>query len=46
MRKWLLVVFIGMVMAIQLYGIVHEHTNEEIKEIDCIAESTMSVYME
>lgn len=46
MRKCLLVVFIGMVMAIQLYGIMHERTNEEIEKVDCIAESTIAVYME
>jgi hypothetical protein len=45
-RKCLLVVFIGMVLAINIYGIVHKHTIEEVKEVDHIAESTITVYME
>lgn len=46
MRKFLLVVLIGMVLAMNLYGIVKEFMKNEIKEIDHIEETTITVYME
>ena len=46
MKKFLLVVLIGMVLALNLYGIVNKIMNDEIKEIDHIKETTITVYME
>lgn len=46
MKKFILVVFIGMVLAINLYGIVNKLMTEEVNEIDHVAETTMTVYME
>lgn len=46
MRKILLVVLIGMVLAINLYGIVNKFMVEDVKEIDHIKETTITVYME
>lgn len=46
MKKFLLVVLIGMVLAMNLYGIVNEFMTEEIKEIDHIKETTVTVYTE
>lgn len=46
MRKFLLVVLIGMVLAIDLYGIVNKFMVEDVKEIDHIKETTITVYME
>lgn len=46
MRKFLLVVFIGMVLGISIYGAIEEIMNEEIKEVDHIEETTTTVYME
>lgn len=46
MRKFLLVVLIGMVLAINLYGIVNKFMVEDVKEIDHIKETTITVYME
>ena len=46
MRKVLLVIFIGLVLAINLYGIVTKHMIEEVKEVDHIEASTITVYME
>lgn len=47
MKKFLLVVFVGVVLAINIYGIVNKlMVNEEVKEIDHIAETTVTVYME
>ena len=42
----MLVVFIGVVLAMNLYGIVNKFMNEDLKEIDHIEETTMIVYME
>lgn len=45
MKKFILVVFIGAVLAMDLYGIVNElMVNNE--EIDHIQETTTAVYME
>lgn len=46
MKKFLLVVFVGMVLAIDLYGIVKDLMTEEVKPIDHIEETTVKVYME
>lgn len=46
MKKFLLVIFIGMALAINLYGIIDKFMIEEVKEIDHIRETTMTVYME
>ena len=46
MKKFILVVFIGIVLAINLYGVVNKLMTEDVKEIDHIAETTMTVYME
>lgn len=46
MKKFLLVVLIGMALAIYLYGIVNKFMTEEVKPIDHIEETTITVYME
>lgn len=46
MKKFILVVFVGMVLAINLYGIVNKIMTEDVKEIDHIEETTVTVYME
>ena len=46
MKKFLLVTLIGMVLAIDLFGVVKHFTNEEIEEIDHIEETTIAVYVE
>lgn len=46
MKKFILVVFIGIVLAINLYGIVNKIMTEPVKEIDHISETTTIVYME
>lgn len=46
MRKFLLVTLIGMVLAINIYGIVNDFMVEEVEEIDHISETTMTVYLE
>ena len=47
MKKFLLVLFVGLVLAINIYGIVNKFmVNEEVEEIDHIAETTVTVYME
>lgn len=46
MKKFLLVVLIGMVLAMNLYGIVNKFMVEDVEEIDHIAETTTTVYME
>lgn len=46
MKKLILVVFVGMVLAINLYGIVNKLMAEDVKEIDHIKETTMTVYVE
>lgn len=46
MKKFLLVIFIGMVLTMNLYGIVKEFMNDEVNEIDHIKETTTTVYME
>lgn len=46
MKKFLLVLFIGMVLVMNLYGIVNKFMVEEEIEINHITETTTTVYME
>lgn len=46
MKKFLLVTMIGLVLAIDIYGFVNQFMKEEVKEIDHIKETTVTVYME
>ena len=46
MKKFLLVTMIGMVLAMDLYGIVNQFMVDEVEEIDHIKETTVTVYME
>lgn len=46
MKKFLLVIMIGLVLAINLYGIVKELTTVDVQEVDHIKETTTIVYME
>lgn len=46
MKKFLLVTMIGLVLAMDLYGIVNQFMTEDIEEIDHIKESTITVYVE
>ena len=46
MKKFLLVVFIGMVLAINIYGIVNEFMVDDVEPVDHIAETTETVYVE
>lgn len=46
MKKFLLVTLIGMVLAIDVYGIINEYVNSSVKEIDHIEETTITVYTE
>lgn len=46
MKKFLLVVLIGLVLALNLYGFVKELMVEDVNEVDHIKETTITVYME
>ena len=46
MKKFILVIFIGMVLAIDLCGIVDKYMNDKIEEVDHVEETTVTVYME
>lgn len=46
MKKFLLVVLMGMALAFELYGIVNEYMIEDVQEIDHIKETTILVYEE
>lgn len=46
MKKFLLVVFIGMVLGMSVFGAIEEYKNGQVKEVDHIEESTTAVYME
>ena len=46
MKKFLLVTMIGLVLAMNLYGFVKQFMKDEVKEIDHIKETTVTVYME
>lgn len=46
MKKFLLVIFIGMVLAINIFGIVEEFKKDITEGINYIEKSTIAVYME
>lgn len=46
MKKFLLVVLIVMVLAMNLYGFVEEYMTEKPEEFDHIKETTYEVYIE
>lgn len=46
MKKFLLVLLVGMVLVTNLYGFVDQFMNEEVEEINHIEETTIAVYME
>lgn len=46
MKKFLLVLLVGMVLTMNLYGIAKDIMTEETQEIDHIKETTTIVYME
>ena len=46
MKKFLLVTLIGMALAIYVYGIIEKFTVDEVKEVDHVEETTITVYME
>ena len=46
MKKFLLVTMIGLVLAIDVYGIVKQLTFDEIEEINHVEETTVTVYVE
>lgn len=45
MKKFLLVTMIGLVLAMDMYGIVNRLLIEEPKEVDHIKETTLTVYV-
>ena len=46
MKKFLLVTMIGMTIAMNLYGIVNQLMKDEVKEVDHIKETTITVFVE
>ena len=46
MKKFLVVTLVGMVLAMDIYGIVNQFMKDEVKEVDHINESTVTVYVE
>lgn len=46
MKKFLVVTLIGMVLAMDVYGFVNHFMKDEVKEINHIKESTVTVYVE
>ena len=46
MKKFLLVTMIGLVLTIDLYGIVKQFMVDEVKEVNHIKETTITVYTE
>ena len=46
MKKFLLVTMIGLVLAMDLYGIVNQFMKDDGKKVDHIKETTVTVYME
>ena len=46
MKKFLLVAMVELVLAMDLYGIVNQFVKDEVKEVDHISESTITVYVE
>lgn len=45
MKKCMLVVFVGMVLAINIYGIVDKLVSN-VDDCNCIEESTIAIHME
>ena len=46
MKKFLLVLFVGIVLVINLYGIVNKFMVDSVKEIDHVESTTITVYTE
>lgn len=46
MKKFLLVTMIGLVLVMNLYGLVSQFMIDNIEEVDHIEETTVTVYME
>lgn len=46
MKKLLLVVFVGMVLAMDVYGFIEDFKANQVREVDHIKETTMTVYVE
>lgn len=46
MKKFLLIVLIGMVLTMDIYGFINQFMKDEVKEINHIEETTTTVYME
>lgn len=46
MKKFLVVTLVGMVLTMDIYGFVNQFMKDEVKEIDHIKESTLTVYVE
>lgn len=47
MKKFILVVFIGIVLGVNLYGCVNEILiDDRMKEVDHVKETTTAVYVE
>ena len=46
MKKFLVVTLIGMVLTMDIYGFVNQFMKDEVKEVDHIKESTITVYVE
>ena len=45
-KKFLLVILIGMAVAINVYGIVKDFMVDEVEEVNHIEETTIAVYVE
>ena len=46
MRKFMLVIMIGMALAIYLYGVVNSFLQDDVNEVNHIEETTTMVYVE
>lgn len=46
MKKFLVVTLVGMVLVMDIYGFVNQFMKDEVKEIDHIKETTVTVYAE
>ena len=46
MKKFLLVIMIGLALVMNLYGIVNQFMKDEFKEVNHIKETTTTVYVE
>ena len=45
MRKFMLVVFIGMVVVLNIYGIINKYVIDDLKSVDHVS-GVMTVYVE